>query len=265
MLESLTNAIVRSDSLILLVVGAILLFASEFGFQVGVLHSPESRTKHQNQSGTLQGALLGILGLLLGFTFAMAVGRYDNRRHLVVEEANSIATTWLRAGFLSIPNRDVIRPALSEYIDARVQVAALKPNSDSLPVLISRCEKLQETMWHAIVAEIKIRDTESTSLFAESLNNLIDLDAKRRAAVRNHVPYSVWILLVFVSFIVCWITGYSTALGNSGRYILSMIMLPVLITVVIMIVADLDNPQHGFIKVSQQSMIDLQKTLKKHM
>jgi hypothetical protein len=119
-------------------------------------------------------------------------------------------------------------------------------------------------MWRATVAELKANNTPSTSLFTASLNDLIDLDSKRQAAARNHVPSSVWLLLMVVSVTVCWTTGYATGLGDSGRHALSMVVLPVLLTVVITIIADLDNPQRGLIRVSQQSMIDLQRTLKKY-
>ena len=81
---------------------------------LGQRYSPEQRKAHQGQSGTLQVALLGLLGLLLGFTFAMAVGRFESRKQLVLDEANGIGTTWLRAGYLSERARDAIRPTLLE-------------------------------------------------------------------------------------------------------------------------------------------------------
>lgn len=119
-------------------------------------------------------------------------------------------------------------------------------------------------MWRATLTEVKANDSPAVSLFTASLNDLIDLDAKRQAATRNHVPASVWLLLMLVSVTVCWTTGYSTALGESGRLVLSMIILPVLLTAVITITADLDNPRRGLITVSQQSPIDLQSALKRY-
>ena len=264
MLDTLVTSILRSDFIAFLVIGTILLLATELGFRVGRRHSPERRTARQGQSGTLQGALLGLLGLLLGFTFAMAVGRYESRKQLVLDEANGIGTAWLRAGFLSEPTRDVIRPALADYIDARLRAARVTPGTEEFKEQIARSERNQATMWRATVDEIQAKDSPSTSLFIASLNDLIDLDGKRQAAFRNHVPGSVWLLLMLVSVTVCWTTGYATALGEAGRHALSMVILPVLLTIVITIIADLDNPRHGLIKVSQQSMIDLQNTLKKY-
>lgn len=258
------DVILRSDLLMLLVVGAILLFAAEFGFRIGSRHSPERRKARQGQSGVLQGALLGLLGLLLGFTFAMSVGRYEARKQLVLEESNGIGTAWLRAGYLSEPTRDIIRAALMDYIDARIKGAAAPVGSPEFVEQVARSEKDQATMWRATVAEVKARDTESTALFTSSLNDLIDTDGKRQAASRNHVPRSVWLLLIVVSFTVCATTGYATGLGDSGRHALSMIVLPALLTVVITIIADLDNPRRGLIQVSQQMLVDLRATLEKY-
>jgi hypothetical protein len=264
MLDSLVNDIVHSDWAAILVVGALLLVATEVGFRIGHRHSPEKRKAHLGQSGTLQGALLGVLGLLLGFTFAMAVGRYDTRRQLALDEANAIGTAWLRAGLLSDGARDTIRPALVDYVEARLQGAPLDPGSVEFKNQAARSENNQAQMWRTTVEEVKSRDLPSTALFTASLNVLIDMDAKRQAATRAHVPGTVWLLLLAVSVTVCATTGYASALSGSGRHALSMIVLPGLLTIVITIIADLDNPQRGLIKVSQQSMIDLQNTLKKY-
>lgn len=250
--------------LVLLLVGAILFLATEFGYRIGKRHTPERRKIYQPQSGVLQGALLGLLGLLLGFTFAMAVGRYDSRKQLVLDEANAIGTAWLRAALLSDSARESIRVNLVDYVAARLEGAHAEGGSPGYAEQMARSERNQAAMWRTAVAESKAYNTPSTALFTSALNDLIDLDSKRQAALRNHVPGSVWLLLILVSSTVCWTTGYTTGLGESGRHALSMIILPILLSVVIMIISDLDNPQRGLIKVSQQSMIDLRNTLEKY-
>lgn len=264
MFDSFTNSIVRSDWATLLVVGAILLGATEIGFRIGRRHTPERRKAHQGQSGALQGALLGLLGLLLGFTFAMAVGRYDARKQLVMDEANAIGTAWLRAAMLSDPARETIRTTLADYISARLEGAKVSSGSPEFAEQAVRSERDQATMWRVTVSEAKANNTPSTALFTSALNDLIDLDTKRQAAMRNHVPPTVWLLLILISTTVCWTTGYATGLGESGRHALSMVILPALLTVVVTIIADLDNPRRGLIQVNQQIMIDLQKTLQKY-
>lgn len=249
---------------VFLIVGVILLLSAEFGYRVGLRNSPEKRKVNHAPSGALQAALLGLLGLLLGFTFAMAVGRFDARRQLVLDESNAIGTAWLRAGFLSDFGKQTERITLMDYIDARLLAANLAPDSEEFKKQLTRSEADQAAMWRTAVAEMKAVNAPSTSLFTTSLNDLIDLDSKRQMASRNHVPSSVWLLLMLVSCTVCWATGYTTGLGESGRFALAMFILPILITIVITIISDLDNPRHGLIQVSQRSMLDVQQTLQKY-
>ncbi|MBE2179358.1 MAG: hypothetical protein IAE97_02700 [Chthoniobacterales bacterium] len=264
MLDSLVNPIIRHDWSILLATGILLLGAAEIGYRIGRRHTPERRKTHQPQSGALQGALLGLLGLLLGFTFAMAVARYDARKQLVLDEANAIGTAWLRAAFLGDQAENTIRTALMDYIDARLEGADATFDSSRFSEQAARSERDQAAMWRTTVAEVKARDTPSASLFTAALNDLIDLDSKRQGAMRNHIPATVWLLLMLVAATVCGTTGYATALGESGRHTLSMVILPALLAVVITIVADLDNPHRGLIHVSQQGMRDLKETLQKY-
>lgn len=262
--DSFLAWILESEWRVFLVVAAVLLVGTELGFRIGRHHTPERRQLHQGQSRTLQGALLGLLGLLLGFTFAMAVGRFETRKQLVLDEANAIGTSWLRAGFLDDQGRETVRASLMDYIDARLEAAELAPGSDELKSELARSEQHQATIWRTMVAAVRTQDSPSKALLAVALNDLIDLDAKRQAASRNHVPRSVWLLLMLVSFTVCGTTGYATGLDASGRLALAMVVLPILVTVVITIITDLDNPRRGLIQVSQQSMVDLQQNLRKY-
>ena len=260
----LFDQILASNWIALVVIGGLLLLSTELGFRIGNRHSPERRKVRKELSGSLQGALLGLLGLLLGFTFAMAVGRYETRKELVLDEANAIGTTWLRAGMLSDSARDVIRAQLVDYVDARLAGVDQSIGTPAFNQQAARSEADQVTLWRTIVEETKLRDTPSAALFTASLNDVIDLDAKRQAASRNHVPQSVWLLLLVVSMTVTAVTGYTTGLGESGRQLLSMFVLPLLFTVVIVIISDLDHPRRGLITVSQQSMLDLQRLLQKY-
>ena len=104
----------------------------------------------------------------------------------------------------SEPTRDVIRPALSDYVDALLQAANVPAESEEYNKQLTRSERNQTTMWRATITEVKANDSPAVSLFTASLNDLIDLDAKRQATTRNHVPASVWLLLILVSVIVCW-------------------------------------------------------------
>src|SRR5262249_53982343 len=130
-------------------------------------------------------------------------------------------------------------------VDVRIKGAATPFGSPEFKALLSRSSQDQTEMWQIAATEMKASNTLSTSLFTSALNDAIDMDGKRQAAARNHVPQEVWLLLILVSCTVCWATGYTTALGESGRHVLSMVILPVLLAFVITVIDDLDDPQGG--------------------
>ncbi|MEO8205284.1 MAG: hypothetical protein ABI615_03830 [Chthoniobacterales bacterium] len=261
MIDLFSSHIFSTEWHILVIIGAVLLLATEFGYRMAMKHTPEIRQKRQGQAGTLQGALLGLLGLLLGFTFAMSVARFDTRKQLVLDESNAIGTAWLRAGLINATGKQEAKAALRQYAQSRLEMASDTIGSETFMRALAESEKQQASLWRIAVAETS---SPYTALFASSLNDMIDMDSKRQAALTNHVPAAVWLLLLLVSTTVCWTAGYTTALGESGRMALSMILLPILLTVVITIIADFDQPRHGLIQISQDSMQQLQRTLQKY-
>ena len=191
MLDSLIQNVLSFDWSVFVLTGGVLLLATELGYRLGAALLPRTAQGASGAKRNLAGGVVGALGLLLGFTFAMAVGRFESRKQLVLDEANGIGTTWLRAGYLSERARDVIRPTLLEYVDARLQAANVPAGSEEYNKLVARSEQNQAAMWRATLTEVKANDSPAVSLFTASLNDLIDLDAKRQAATRNHLPASV--------------------------------------------------------------------------
>jgi hypothetical protein len=212
------------------------------------------------EGGALQGSVLGLLALLLGFTFAMAVQRYDNRRDLVVQEANSIGTTFLRAAFLPEPHRAGVEDLLRKYVDLRLEFYEAGSDAAKIATAEQASAEIQQRLWSHAVAAGKESPTVLTASFVTTLNETIDLDATRLAAMRNHVPGSVWLLLLLVAGCGCWATGY--AAGAAGkRTAFSQAILPALIAVVITILVDFDATRRGLIGVSQQSLVLLKQGL----
>jgi hypothetical protein len=247
-MDELLNQIFISQWRVIFFVVALLLFCAEFGFRLGLRLHKTGDEARKNQIGSLQGAVLGLLGLLLGFTFAMAVQRYDTRRDLVVQEANSIGTTFLRASFLPEPHHSEIEKLLRRYVDTRLEFYGAGSAS------------IQQQLWGHAVAAGKISPSPLTATFVTSLNETIDLDATRLAAKRNNIPGAVWLLLLLVAGCGCWATGYSA--GATGkRTAFSQGIFPVLIAVVITILVDLSVSRRGFIGISQQSLVLLKQSI----
>jgi len=261
MIEQVLHHIFTSQWLVILIVGALLLLAAEAGFRIGLrLHLRKDEAR-KAQVGGVQGAILGMLGLLLGFTFAMAVGRYDTRRSLVLTEANAIGTTFLRASLLPAAQQAPVEELLRQYVDARLGFYEAGESREKLAEAEQLTSRIQGDLWTHAVAAAKAEPTAPVVSFITSLNDTIDCDASRMNALRTHVPGAVWMLVLAISVCGCCISGY--AAGSSGvRNGFSSFVLPLTIAVAITLIADLDRPRGGMIGISQQPMHDVRDSLR---
>ena len=244
--------------LIFAVFAAVSFVAYEIGFQIG--HWWQARTPgvQEGPTGVLVGSLLALLAFLLAITMGMASDRFDTRRGLVLEEANAMGTTFLRAGYLPEPASSEIRNLLREYVPLRVAPS----DRETLVANIQRSEELLQQMWSVAEAEAKVtQQGDLMALFLESLNETIDLNESRIAAgVYARVPASILWLLVIGSVLTLAMVGYSAGL-TKRRDLLSAIVLIVALGAVLALVIDLDQPRQGFVQVSQQPIIDLQEQI----
>jgi len=204
--------------------------------------------------------LFGVLALLLGFTVSMAVSRFDARRVLLLEEANAIGTVFWRTQLLPAPANSEMVGLLREYVDARLQFDRSSSAQD-FGVARDRADKLQNELWSQGVA-FAAKDPRSVTagLLLESLNQTFDLETARWAAFNARVPQTVILVDAVAALLAIALVGYSFALG--GRHnLFTEWWLTVCLTLVLMVIIDLDHPVHGLIHVSQQPMIDLQRQL----
>jgi hypothetical protein len=256
MIDPILGKVFSSQWTIFLFVTAVLVFCAWVGARLGMAAKQKNPDAAKGHSGSLQGAVLGLLGLLLGFTFAMAVNRFDNRRSLVVAEANAIGTTWLRTDFLQGQAQEESRSLLKRYTESRLR--GFQASDD--PVAFARnretVSELHAALWAAASQSANQQQNPVVMGYVNSLNEMIDLDASRIAASRNHVPGAVWLLLVLVGGCGAWANGYST--GATGvRSIFTLVVFPVLIAIVITLISDIDQSRRGLIGMSQKPLEDL--------
>ena len=230
----------------------------EIGFRVGRWWQARTPGEQEGPTGVLVGSILALLAFLLAVTMGMASDRFDTRRGLVLDEANAIGTTFLRAGYLPEPASTRIRNLLREYVPLRISTA----DRATLAANIKRSQEVLTEIW-AVTEEVA-RTTEKgdiTALFIESVNETIDLNTSRvTAAVYARVPETIILLLIGGSVLTLAVVGYSA--GTTGqRSVLSAIVLVIALGAVITLVIDLDRPRDGFIVVSQQPLINLQQQL----
>jgi hypothetical protein len=236
----------------------VILLSVEGGFRLGRYRRRRNEHEQHAPVGSIVGATLGLLALMLAFTFGRAISHYDARRHLVLDEANAIGATYLRAELLPKPQRTEIRKLLREYVTVRVKDV----QTGEIEHGIARSEELQDRLWSEAVA-LSEKDSGSivAGLFIQSLNEVIDLHAKRvTAGIRTRIPGSIWVALIFVAMLAMAAMGYHAGLtGTRGRLVVFVVVLT--FSVVILLIADVDRRQEGLIKVSQQAMVDLQNKL----
>jgi len=246
-----------SEIIVFLVFFALMLGATEVGFRLGRKSELQTPDKTKSLVSTVEAAMLGFLGLLLGFTMSMAVSRFEARKQLVLEEANAIGTSSLRAALLPAPEGPDIGNLLRQYINVRVQDGTMDEDPTQLDRSHTQSLRLQNEFWtRAVAYGQKDPNSVRVGLLLQSLNQAIDLESARRMAIQNHVPESVIYANAVVGILSIMLVGY--AFGLSGRRHFAMYVLAVAITLVLAVIIDLDRPRSGLIRVSEQPMIDLQ-------
>lgn len=259
-MDEILAIIFRNQWMVIIIAGLLLLGLAELGFRAGYRLFVAKDESRKSQIGGIQGAVLGMLALLLGFTFSMAVARYEVRRDLVLQEANSIGTTYLRAALLPVAHKNAVENLLRQYVDVRLDFFSAGSDAAKIADAENRTAKLHLDLWAHAIASSREAPTPITATFINALNDTIDLDASRLNAFRSRVPGSVWLLVLVVAGAGCYASGYGA--GASGaRTRFSNVMLPILIAVVITLIADFDRPRHGLINVNQRPMLDLKAGL----
>jgi hypothetical protein len=247
----------RAPTPLILALSAILLVAAELGFRVGRrIREPEDRM----QASAVQGTVLGLVALLLGFTFSMAMDRYEARKELLRDEANAIGTTLLRAQLLPEPMRSRVPGLLRSYVDTRFELTKDSFLPEKLQQVHQRSLALQDRLWAQAVAAAAERDSEMTSLFVDSLNETIDMHGKRMAAIRNRIPMWIMALLLLLSTVGLGLTGYASGPSHRRAFLLNALVALLIATVTILIV-DLHRPAQGAIQIDMSSMVDLRDSM----
>jgi hypothetical protein len=241
-----------------LAAGVLAILAVEGGYRLGRWRHARTAEEKDAPVGAMVGAILGLLAFMLAFTFGLAASRFEARRQVVLEEANAIGTTYLRARLLPAPQGDEAAKLLREYVDVRVRAV----RESNVTEAIARSEKLHEQLWsQATAAAEKNPGSIMTGLFVQSLNEVIDLHAKRvLVGTRSRIPISIWGGLFGLAVVGMASVGYQAGLSATRRSP-AMLLLVLAFAGVLFLIVDLDRGQEGFLRVSQAAMTDLQRTM----
>lgn len=240
----------------LIVLAMVLLLgaAVEVGFRRGV-RGRESKESYRSLMSGTGAAMLGLLGLLLGFSLSMAVSRWDARRDLIVDEANAIGTLWLRAGLLEEPLRDDLRDALSEYTDARIALGGSRGDRAALRAARSNSEALHGSLWSVVehAANRPDRSNAVMSSLITAANEVIDIHELRLASIENFLPAPLFLLLFAVAALSMGFLAWAFGAANQGGR-KAIMALGLLIGAVLLLIMDVNRPQRGRIDVGVESL-----------
>ena len=243
---------------------ALVLAGIMFGATILGLWAGRSLSHHRDTLrepfGVVQGALLTLVGLVLAFGLAMAVGRYDSRRAAVVADANAIGTAYLRAQTLHEPVRSRSLPLYVRYADASLDLSRAVPHSSAQRRAIAAESVLQRGLWRLAGEALDAQPTQSAPrLYVESLNEMIDMQTTRVSALNNRVPSA---------FLLVEVVGAATALALLALYlailsrgVVTVLLAAGLLTLLLFVTFDLDRPERGFITIPATPLVALRASM----
>lgn len=245
--------------LLAVLVLALMLGALELGALLGRRRRRRASEPLRDHVGNMQGSLLGLTALLLGFSFSLALQRFDSRSQAEVQEANSIGTTFLRSDLLPEPQRAEVKQLLRRYIDLRVEASrvSLAEEAQRDRLMDEAAAVLAQTWALATDAAIAEPNPVRTGLFVQALNDTIDQLELRDAELRRHVPEAILFLLLASFVMTAGSVGYSVGLSGERPPLLTHGLMA-MIALLAFVVIDLDRPRRGLIQVDQRSLLKLQ-------
>ncbi|HKD82888.1 MAG TPA: hypothetical protein VKH81_24575 [Candidatus Angelobacter sp.] len=205
----------------------------------------------------VQGATLTLLGLVIGFTFSMAISRYDQRKMYEEEEANAIGTEFLRVAMLPAAYVVRTRELLKKYLEQRIAFYQTQ-DASGLEQIDRNTTQLQTDLWSATRAGAEERPSPLTALAASGMNDVLNSQGYTQAAWLNRIPPAAWILMAAIALLGSLLVG----IGARRKNVFLTIMLPLVISIAFFLIADLDSPRRGLIRMRPTNLITLSESLK---
>jgi len=241
-----------------LVTIVIVIVSIEAGYRLGRFAHQRSTDEKESPISVMSQSILGLAAFMLAFTFGIVANRFEVRKELVREETNAIPTASLRGDFLSEPDRDETRELMRQYVTARVALFQSR-DTERVESFLSEAQRSHGRLWEIAVANAR-KDLNShvAALYIESLNLVFDIHALRVAqGLQARIPTGIWLILLALMCLGTMGVGYQTGIAGSKRS-MARLILAVSFALVISLIADLDRPGGGSIRVTHQPLIDLQ-------
>jgi len=200
--------------------------------------------------GIVVGAALTLLGLIIGFTFSMAITRYDQRKDYEEEEANAIGTEYVRAGLLPAADAAKVHGLLKQYLTQRILFYTTR-NAEKLERINATTAQLQNDLWFAIEAPAKTDPSPVNAVVVEGMNDVLNRQGYTQASWWNRIPIAAWVLMAAIAICCSYLVGYNARIC---RGIKRFWVLPLIVSISFFLVADIDSPRSGVIRVHPMNL-----------
>ena len=208
--------------------------------------------------GVILGSTLTLLGLIIGFSFSMATSRYDQRKVYEEAEANAIGTEYVRADLLPTADAVTARVLLKKYLDERVKFYMAR-GEDEVPQINTRTVQLQNELWSAIRGPAAAQPTPVMALVVSGMNDVLNSQGYTQAGYWNRIPTAAWVLMGAIAIGCNLLVGYGSHNTKAGSKLLPI--LPLIVSVAFLLIADIDSPRYGVIRVRPQNLLSLAESL----
>jgi hypothetical protein len=246
---------------------ALALFVALLGFQelgrrAGRARAERTKGESREGLGSIEGAVYGLLGLLLAFTFSGAASRFEGRRTLILQEATAIDTAYRRLDLLPADPRALLRAKMAAYLDARLAAQSAAKGIDAAWAALARSRQLKTELWDEALAATQAAGSPAPQMILPALNSAFDIATARAAAIYVHPPTALFVMLVGIALVAAFLVGNS--MGARGtRDTLHMMAYAGVLAVVISVIVDLEFPRLGLIRIdaADRVLIELRQTM----
>jgi hypothetical protein len=248
----------QSPLLVFAITFVLLCLSAQIGAHIRRIHGAPGEDERQDLSIILT-ASLTLLGLVIGFSFSMAITRYDQRKNYEEVEANSIGTEYFRATLLPSHEATTTRRLLSAYLNQRISFYTTG-DAAQLEQIGAETIRLQAELWSVVTAVAALQPTAISALSVSGLNDVFNSQGYTQAAWWNRIPESAWGLMGAMAICCNLLFGY-TARHAQRRYKF-LLILPLIVAISFSMICDLDSPRGGVIKVTPQNLVSLSRSIR---
>jgi hypothetical protein len=259
------NPEILSIGILFMVATVAVMLSIEAGYRMGRFSHRRSEDEKESPVSAIAGSVLGLVAFMLAFTFGIVAQRYDTKKSLVREEANTIRTAWMRSDFLPEPDRSEAGQLLRQYVNSRLEGVSMIQNRkvtlDHMEKLLAEADRIQRRLWEmAVVNARKDMNSDVAALYVDSLNQLIEIHVSRvTIGMQQRIPAVIWIVLAGLTFCGMLLVGYQTGIAGSNRSS-ARPFLAISFSMVVALIASLDRPG-SFLTVSQRPLMDLRESM----